>query len=478
MLAYRDMDSDGSGSIDYNEFQQAIGPDGLNAGLTPSEIDDLFIALDTDGSGDVSVQEFLHELMIADKPPEELMIDRGRRMTLNWMERNITIAVDKQQAVVEQAVVEQAAMGKMDKMGKMGKQVMITEERQESEEEEKEKEKEEHGVSPHWHCSSMTNLDMAWEHPLQTKRPSTSNSEYGSGSRRSTWRSSSERSLPSVSPVHRHGSQLKTPMTTEKKTVEAKLSKSKEKKKLDMNMEDARVKLKQRPFGGKCYKSSPKFYENKETWKKIGYGSEGGVQTQTHLYHPESSRRSPLRVAPLFPHPEQRNDQATRMHEHALAFLRPEKGILHQRRPHTGIGTGRDTRSGTGSGTRIGGAHNVFATPCNRSHWEMNRGFLPLETKKKIQKKVENRVNNFVKNHDAKLESQEKNRVLGKSIQQFQYYVSKMEDPGYLNRQRGTEGWCGKGLLRSDITKDSRGGRQVASAVRGVETLWLGESLK
>ena len=468
MLAYRDMDSDGSGSIDYNEFQQAIGPNGLNAGLTPSEIDDLFIALDTDGSGDVSVQEFLRELMIADKPPAELMIDRGRRMTLNWMERNITTAVDQQQAVVEQAMTGKQVISK---------QVVVTEERQESEKEEKEKE--EHGVSPHWHCSLMSNLDMAWEHPLQTKRPSTSNSEYGSGSRRSTWRSLSERSLPSVSPVHRHGSQLKTPMTTtEKKTVEAKLSKSKEKKILDMNMEDARVKLKQRPFGGKCYKSSPKFYENTETWKKVGYGSEGGVQIQTHLYHPESSRRSPLRVAPLFPHPEQRNDQATRMHEHALAFQRPEKGILHQRRPHTGIGTGRVTRSDTGSDTRTGGAHNVFATPCNRSHWEMNRGFLPLETKKKIQKKVENRVNNFVKNHDAKLESQEKNRVLGKSIQQFRYYISQMEDPGYLNRQRGTEGWCGKGLLRSDITKDSRGGRQVASAVRGVETLWLGESLK
>ena len=47
ILAYKEMDADGSGSIDYNEFVDAIGPEGLNVGLAPNEIDDLFLALDT-----------------------------------------------------------------------------------------------------------------------------------------------------------------------------------------------------------------------------------------------------------------------------------------------------------------------------------------------------------------------------------------------------------------------------------------------
>ena len=89
IMAYKEMDEDGSGSIDYDEFVAAVGTDGLDVGLAPDEIDDLFVALDVDGSGDVSVSEFLSELMVADKPPAELMIDRGRRMTLDAMERKV-----------------------------------------------------------------------------------------------------------------------------------------------------------------------------------------------------------------------------------------------------------------------------------------------------------------------------------------------------------------------------------------------------
>jgi Ca2+-binding EF-hand superfamily protein len=69
ILAYRDMDENGDGSIDYEEFHKALGPEGMNCGLAPPEISDLFTALDMDGSGDVSMQEFLDELMIADNHP-------------------------------------------------------------------------------------------------------------------------------------------------------------------------------------------------------------------------------------------------------------------------------------------------------------------------------------------------------------------------------------------------------------------------
>ena len=152
IMAYKEMDEDGSGSIDYDEFVAAVGTDGLDVGLAPDEIDDLFVALDVDGSGDVSVSEFLSELMVADKPPAELMIDRGRRMTLDAMERKVH--ANQERVKMQQIKEETNNLQVQEEQGYPQKRAGT--------------------------ARSGRRTKREWEHPLQTQRPSTSNSEYGS----------------------------------------------------------------------------------------------------------------------------------------------------------------------------------------------------------------------------------------------------------------------------------------------------------
>ena len=194
ILAYRDMDENGDGSIDYEEFHKALGPEGLNCGLAPPEISDLFTALDMDGSGDVSMQEFLDELMIADKPPAELMIDRGRRLTLDWMERKLKKHhLDHQQdhQTHEDHEDHQAHQAHQAHQDQQNQQDQQNEERNRNERNSYELQ-----ASSSFRRSGTASgrlykvpgekgeqrrqaLKQVWEHPLHSKRPSTSNSEYG-----------------------------------------------------------------------------------------------------------------------------------------------------------------------------------------------------------------------------------------------------------------------------------------------------------
>tara|TARA_B110000208_G_scaffold174008_1_gene218317 strand:- start:107 stop:946 length:840 start_codon:yes stop_codon:yes gene_type:complete len=202
----------------------------------------------------------------------------------------------------------------------------------------------------------------------------------------------------------------------------------------------ARASLAQRPFGGKSYEFSPKFMENNQTWNKVGYGSQGVIKN-SNLFHAEPARRSPLRVAPIFPSPDDR--RASFQLNKAMEFRRREKG-------------------------------NSGAYAPGRSAWENNRGFIPLKIKKKLQEEKEHRVAKKMRQHDAHRESQEVNRVASKSAQQLAYFQSKMESQGYLNRQRGVG--TGVGGLRSEVRRMNMGGHQVAHIVRGTETPWLGGS--
>ena len=54
---FKAIDKDGSGDLDYEEFQVAMNRLGL--GLTPAQIEDCIAVLDRDGDGEVSLSEFM-----------------------------------------------------------------------------------------------------------------------------------------------------------------------------------------------------------------------------------------------------------------------------------------------------------------------------------------------------------------------------------------------------------------------------------
>ena len=207
--------------------------------------------------------------------------------------------------------------------------------------------------------------------------------------------------------------------------------------------------LSQRPFGGKCYESSPKFVENKKTWNNVGYGVQG-IIPETDLYHPEPDRRSPLSIAPMFPKQKEGRRESINLNI-ANNFRRKQKGLLAL------------TRGGSNSSNSIGG---------NTSAWEDSHNFMPLQTKQNLKEKSEVLVERSVRKRSTKIESQEQNRVMGKCLQQLTYYQGQMESQGYLNRQRGIG--TGKSGLASLFTQHNRGGYQVAGCVRGRDTPWLG----
>jgi|TARA_B110000090_G_scaffold88933_1_gene100926 hypothetical protein len=211
--------------------------------------------------------------------------------------------------------------------------------------------------------------------------------------------------------------------------------------------------LSQRPFGGKCYEASPKFLENTKTWKNIGYGVQG-IIPETGLYHSEEIRRSPLSIAPTFP---KQNDRRGSMKLNiANGFRRKQKGF---------------DDGGGGRGEGIGSIHSLLSSN-RRTMFEHQNGLMPLQTRIALKDKSESRVERYAVKRSKEMENLEKNRVMNKAQQQFQYFQNTMESQAYLNRQRG----IGTGVagLDSESRKKNCGGHQVAGCVRGRDTLWLG----
>ena len=69
--AFKAIDQDGSGTVDYSEFSQAMKRLGL--GLNDEQMKDLAKAIDTDGNGEIDCSEFIAALKLAGKriaPPE------------------------------------------------------------------------------------------------------------------------------------------------------------------------------------------------------------------------------------------------------------------------------------------------------------------------------------------------------------------------------------------------------------------------
>lgn len=231
--AYCKIDADVSGSVDYDELEMELGPGGLNIGLRPQEFHELCIALDKDGSGDISVNEFLSELMAADKPEQELFIDRGRRIAIEHLQSRVNdFPTTECELIPAVETPHRAVTAKHQRRS-----------RQQS-----------HGTGSQPH---------SFQHPLETQRPYTSNSEYGNSHRSWTGRSTS------TSRLH----------TT-----------------CRLQGEPARI-LRQRGTG-KDFSASPKFAENLQTWVRVGVGQDGTIK-ESALFLPEQQRRNHISASAL-----------------------------------------------------------------------------------------------------------------------------------------------------------------------------------
>ena len=66
--AYREMDKDGNGTVDYEEFKKAMGKDKFDLKLHPNELHTLAVACDMNGDGTISAEEFVFTVMEAGFP--------------------------------------------------------------------------------------------------------------------------------------------------------------------------------------------------------------------------------------------------------------------------------------------------------------------------------------------------------------------------------------------------------------------------
>ena len=70
--AFRKMDTNGDGVVDYDELAEALGPDGMNIGLREGEIFGLAREFDSDGNGTIDIEEFFHTLADLDAPDNHI----------------------------------------------------------------------------------------------------------------------------------------------------------------------------------------------------------------------------------------------------------------------------------------------------------------------------------------------------------------------------------------------------------------------
>ena len=443
ILAYKDIDVDGSGSVDFSEFSHSLSE--LNVGLNSTELGELFTALDTDGSGDLSLQEFLESLMVADKPPSELMIDRGRRLTMDTLERKINTFEESRKAKSPHST---------SSLIERTPRILNY-----------------HSAAPSLVRRQRQKIlaSARWQHPLDTQRPSTTSSEYGwhrhedsqipksfgsesenTGDTRvvtttqgfftnpgaqslSNRQSSSMSCLQSTMTSRKPASRASTAMGSVR-SLDKSLSQLASR---DLDTEGDQF-LRSRSTG-KSYQHSPKFAENRRTWERIGYGERGDRATLYDLHQSETQRRTQLKRAPAFPSLENSYGD---VYAHAKNFRRPEKGVS--------------------SNPRIGG----------QSNWESSKGFVPRQTKIGRLQMGQQRVERLLTGAMNTKDLVEVERVMAKTKQRLRYLRGHMQSQQYLNRQRGIG--VGKGLLKSGITRRHRGGHQVAKLVRG-NTPWLGE---
>eukprot|EP00943_MAST-04B_sp_MAST-4B-sp1_P006149 g6149.t1 len=72
--AFKKMDTNGDGVVDYNELAAALGPNGMNIGLKEGELYHLAREFDHDGNGSIDIEEFFHTLADLDAPDKNLTL--------------------------------------------------------------------------------------------------------------------------------------------------------------------------------------------------------------------------------------------------------------------------------------------------------------------------------------------------------------------------------------------------------------------
>ncbi len=89
LQAYKEIDANKDGGVSYDEFENAVGPNHLDIGLSKEEVHQLCIACDIDGNGDITFEEFLQTLIFADKPETQLMLDRARKRESKFLQDTV-----------------------------------------------------------------------------------------------------------------------------------------------------------------------------------------------------------------------------------------------------------------------------------------------------------------------------------------------------------------------------------------------------
>merc|ERR1719326_1669514 len=80
---FDDVDEDGSGKIEFDEFKAMT--DTFHLGIGLSKIRQLFNYFDADGDGEISYQDFMCALF----PDELVELDEARRASLSDMENDM-----------------------------------------------------------------------------------------------------------------------------------------------------------------------------------------------------------------------------------------------------------------------------------------------------------------------------------------------------------------------------------------------------
>ena len=70
MKTFHNIDEDMSGQLSKKEMLAAMGPDHMNLGMKPGDMEALLKAMDTDGDGSVSYKEFVKYLEVHDIDPD------------------------------------------------------------------------------------------------------------------------------------------------------------------------------------------------------------------------------------------------------------------------------------------------------------------------------------------------------------------------------------------------------------------------
>jgi len=90
MDAFQRMDLNNDGMVSIHEFNRAVGPEGLDLGLSVAEIEDIFRLCDDSLDGQMQLGEFLHTFGMDDVDPEYNPLFKGREAEIHALKNMST----------------------------------------------------------------------------------------------------------------------------------------------------------------------------------------------------------------------------------------------------------------------------------------------------------------------------------------------------------------------------------------------------